>query len=48
LDPAVLDAFIWAAAAGRSVEIDWRGARRVFEQATGVPVPLSTPVRAAL
>ena len=48
MDPALMDALIAAAAAGHSVEIDWAGARRVFEQATGVPVPLSMPVRAQL
>jgi L,D-transpeptidase ErfK/SrfK len=48
MDPAEMDALITAAAAGHSVEIDWAGARRVFEQATGVPVPLSIPVRAQL
>jgi hypothetical protein len=34
-------------AAGHPVEIDWAGAERAFLQATGVPVPLSRPVRAA-
>jgi L,D-transpeptidase ErfK/SrfK len=48
MDPAEMDALISTAAAGHSVEIDWTGARRAFDQATGVPVPLSTPVRAAL
>ncbi len=48
MDPALMDALITAAAAGHSVEIDWAGARQVFEQATGVPVPLSVPVRAEL
>jgi L,D-transpeptidase ErfK/SrfK len=48
MDPAVMDAMIAAAAAGHSVEIDWAVARQVFEQATGVPVPLSVPVRAQL
>ena len=47
-DPAVMDKLITTAIAGHSVEVDWAGARRLFEQATGVPVPLSTPVRAAL
>jgi L,D-transpeptidase ErfK/SrfK len=48
MDPAEMDALITAASAGRSVQINWDGVRRVFDQATGVPVPLSTPVRAAL
>ena len=48
MDPAMMDEMITAAADGHSVEIDWAGARRVFEQATGVPVPLSMPVRAEL
>jgi L,D-transpeptidase ErfK/SrfK len=46
-DPAEMTTLITAAAAGRSVEIDWAGAERAFLQATGVPVPLSRPVRAA-
>ncbi len=48
MDPAVMDAMISAATANHSVEIDWTGARQLFEQATGVPVPLSMPVRAEL
>jgi L,D-transpeptidase ErfK/SrfK len=48
MDPAEMDALITAEVAGHNVEIDWAGARRAFEQATGVPVPLSTPLRAAL
>jgi L,D-transpeptidase ErfK/SrfK len=48
MDPAVMDALITAAVAAHSVEVDWPGARRTYEQATGVPVALSTPVRAAL
>ncbi len=48
MDPALMDALITAAVAGHSVVIDWAGARSVFEQATGVPVPLSVPVRAEL
>jgi len=48
MDPAVMDALIMAAIAGHSVEVNWPGALRVYDQATGVPVPLSTPVRAAL
>jgi L,D-transpeptidase ErfK/SrfK len=46
-DPAEMTALITAAAAGHSVDIDWAGAERAFLQATGVPVPLSRPVRAA-
>ena len=48
IDPVVMDALIMAAVAGHSVEVNWPGVLRVFDQATGVPVPLSTPVRAAL
>jgi L,D-transpeptidase ErfK/SrfK len=48
MDPAKMDALITAAAEGHNVEIDWPGAQRLYLQATGVPVPLSTPVRAAL
>lgn len=48
MDPAVMDAMIAAAAAGHSIEVDWARTRQVFEQATGVPVPLSVPVRAEL
>lgn len=48
MDPALMDALITAAVTGQSVVVDWPGARLVFEQATGVPVPLSTPVRAEL
>jgi L,D-transpeptidase ErfK/SrfK len=32
---------------GRPVEFDWQEAQRVFEQANGVPVALSVPVRSA-
>jgi L,D-transpeptidase ErfK/SrfK len=46
-DPAVMTALITRAAGGHSVDIDWQGAERAFLQATGVPVPLSTPVRTA-
>ncbi len=35
------------ASEGRRVALDWEGAQRAFLQATGVPVPLSTPVRTA-
>jgi L,D-transpeptidase ErfK/SrfK len=47
-DPAEMTALVTLAASGHSVNIDWAGAERAFLQATGVPVPLSTPVRAAL
>ncbi|HQR48087.1 MAG TPA: L,D-transpeptidase family protein [Steroidobacteraceae bacterium] len=47
MDPSVMDQLVSAAAAGRPVEIDWALVQRTFEQATGVPVPLSVPVRAA-
>jgi L,D-transpeptidase ErfK/SrfK len=46
-DPAEMSQLITKAAAGHPVEIDWAGAERAFMQATGVPVPLSRPVRAA-
>ena len=46
-DPAEMTGLITKAAAGHPVEIDWAGAERAFLQATGVPVPLSRPVRAA-
>jgi L,D-transpeptidase ErfK/SrfK len=46
-DPAEMTALINAAVSGRNVEVDWAGAERAFLQATGVPVPLSRPVRAA-
>ena len=35
------------ASEGRSVALDWPGAERAFLQATGVPVPLSSPARGA-
>jgi L,D-transpeptidase ErfK/SrfK len=46
-DPAVMTDLINNAVSGRNVEIDWAGAERAFQQATGVPVPLSRPVRRA-
>jgi len=46
-DPAELTTRITAAIAGHSVEVDWSGAERAFLQNTGVPVPLSVPLRAA-
>jgi L,D-transpeptidase ErfK/SrfK len=48
MDPALMDALITAAVTDHSVAIDWEGVRRVYEQATGVPAPLSMPVRAEL
>jgi L,D-transpeptidase ErfK/SrfK len=48
MDPSVMTGLIDGAVAGHSVEIDWAGAERAFRQATGVPVALSAPVRAAL
>jgi L,D-transpeptidase ErfK/SrfK len=33
---------------GRSVEVDWPGVRQTFEQASGVPVAVSSPVRMGL
>jgi L,D-transpeptidase ErfK/SrfK len=47
LDPAELTALITKAIEGRSVQVDWDGAIAAFRQATGVPVPLSVPVRTA-
>ena len=32
------------AVSGHNVEVDWAGAERAFQQATGVPVPLSRPI----
>ncbi len=48
MDPGQMTALINTAVAGHSVVIDWDGAQRAYLQATGVPVPLSTPVRASL
>jgi L,D-transpeptidase ErfK/SrfK len=39
MDPAELTRIVSAAVAGRHVDLDWDGARRAFDQATGVPVP---------
>jgi L,D-transpeptidase ErfK/SrfK len=47
LDPALMDLLIRNAALGRPVEIDWTRVGPVYEQAMGVPVPVSVPVRAA-
>jgi L,D-transpeptidase ErfK/SrfK len=44
-DPAEMTKLLAKASGGRKVSIDWPGAQRAFLQATGVPVPLSTPVR---
>jgi L,D-transpeptidase ErfK/SrfK len=46
-DPAEMTRLITKASEGRRVTLDWPGAERAFLQATGVPVPLSTPVRTA-
>ena len=43
-DPAVMTDLINDAISGRNVQVDWAGAERAFQQATGVPVPLSRPV----
>ena len=40
MDPAELDRAIAAATAGLDVTIDWDTARKAFQQATGVPVPI--------
>jgi len=46
-DVAELRRLIDSAITERNVEVDWTGADRAFEQASGVPVPISTPIRAA-
>ena len=46
-DPLELTTRITAAIAGHGVEVDWSGAQRAFMQNTGVPVPVSVPLRAA-
>jgi L,D-transpeptidase ErfK/SrfK len=46
-DPAEMTDLLAKASEGRRVALDWQGAQRAFLQATGVPVPLSTPVRTA-
>jgi L,D-transpeptidase ErfK/SrfK len=43
-DPAEMTDLINTAVSGHNVEVDWSGAERAFQQATGVPVPLSRPV----
>jgi L,D-transpeptidase ErfK/SrfK len=48
MDPGVMQAMVTAAAAGRPVDVDWSLAEQSYRQATGVPVPLSTPVRSAM
>lgn len=47
MDPAELTTLIAKAVEGRSVSVDMQGAMDAFRLATGVPVPLSVPVRAA-
>jgi L,D-transpeptidase ErfK/SrfK len=47
LDVAELRRLIDEAVMDRSVEVDWGGADRAFEQAMGVPVAISQPVRTA-
>lgn len=47
MDPAELTSLIAKAVEGRSVSVDMAGAMDAFRLATGVPVPLSVPVRAA-
>jgi L,D-transpeptidase ErfK/SrfK len=46
MDPAELTSRINAAAAGRQVDVDWDAARRAFDQATSVPVPVGKQVLA--
>jgi L,D-transpeptidase ErfK/SrfK len=46
-DFGVLRQLVEGALQGRPVEFDWEEAQRVFEQANGVPVGLSVPVRSA-
>ena len=43
-DPAEMTDLINTAVSGHNVEVDWAGAERAFQQATGVPVPLSRPI----
>ncbi|HSQ69839.1 MAG TPA: L,D-transpeptidase family protein [Steroidobacteraceae bacterium] len=49
-DPAHYDlseatTLVEVATEGRSVEVDWPGVRQTFEQASGVPVAVSSPLR---
>jgi len=49
-DPAHYDlgeatTLVEGATEGRSVEVDWPGVRQTFEQASGVPVAVSSPLR---
>jgi L,D-transpeptidase ErfK/SrfK len=46
MDPAELTNRINAAIAGRQVDVDWDAARRAFDQATSVPVPVGKAVLA--
>jgi L,D-transpeptidase ErfK/SrfK len=43
-DPAEMADLINTAVSGHNVAVDWAGAERAFQQATGVPVPLSRPI----
>ena len=44
-NPDEMTRLLAKASEGRRIALDWPGAQRAFLQATGVPVPLSTPVR---
>ena len=46
-DPAVMDRLVSEAAAGRPVEVDWMRVQGAYARQTGVPVPVSVPVRTA-
>ena len=46
LDPAELTRLVNAAVAGKSVDVDWNVAKRVFQQAMGVPTPIGRLVLA--
>ncbi|MFO1407277.1 MAG: L,D-transpeptidase family protein [Steroidobacteraceae bacterium] len=47
VDPSVMNQLVAAAATGRPVEVDWSRVTGAFERQTGVPVPVSVPVRTA-
>ncbi len=46
-DPAGMEALVNAAAAGRPIEVVWSRVWPAYQQATGVPVAVSTPLRMA-
>jgi L,D-transpeptidase ErfK/SrfK len=47
VDPAVMDRLVTEAATGRPVEVDWSRVQGAYSRQTGVPVPVSVPLRAA-